>query len=107
MLGEGWHHHAGIFRALALVDADGIGMNQLVYLEEVIINGRAIDIDGHGLLDDVQLGDPANVPVVDILIVIVDGLHDLIADPENLPAQTPLRVPAGWIQALLEDVVQV
>ena len=69
MLRHDRHDHHRKLRALGLVNRDHVCQGQLVDF------------------DHVQRADEADVAVVDILVVIVERLHDLIASAEGVEAE--------------------
>ena len=71
--------------ALAFVDRDGICQGNLVQFAEVINHIPLVEPNDDLLLDWVNFGDDANVPVENLLVVVVLGLNDLVAEAK-LPA---------------------
>ena len=97
VLGGDGDDDAGVFGALAFVDTDGVGVDQFVCFEEVVDDGEAVHVDGDRLLDGVEGGDTADVPIKDPFVIIIDRLHHFVADAEGTAVEPFFRFTAARI----------
>jgi len=99
---DGWE-----LGALGLVHGHGVGGDDLVEFAEVVDHRASIEVDGEFLFEFIKGGDPADVAVEDVLVVVVAGLQDLVAAAEPDPEFLDPRDAFGWgIEGFLEDVVE-
>jgi hypothetical protein len=75
-----------VFRALTFMDGYGIGRHQGVELTEAVGYKTPVEAGSEFALVKVDVYDTADVPIVDLLIMIVLDLHDLVAGREH-PAE--------------------
>ena len=88
-------HDRAVFAALALVDGHGVGRFKLREHVEAVFRRFFIELDGHGLLLEIDLRDAADIAVEDPgpraetirpfphYIIVIPDLHYPIADPEG------------------------
>jgi len=84
-------YHHGELTALGLVYRDCVGQHQLVGLGEIVIDPPPVDLDRKYVLHQIDPGDEADIPIEDILIIIILNLHDLIPGAESGPEKAFLR----------------
>ena len=105
MLGQDRNHHGGVFGTLGFVDGDRVGVDEFVQFREVVGDLPAVEGNQHLLPLHVDANDPADVAVVDLLVIVVRNLHHLVADPVEPPH--PAHPLVAWVQRLLEFDVEV
>ena len=96
------NYHRRELRSLRLVDRDRIGQGDLVQLPEVVLNQPFVEAHCDLLLDGINALDDPDVAVEHVLVVVVLGLDDLVADLE--PPSEPLDAGlagSGRVQYLL------
>src|SRR6266508_5051674 len=103
--------HTWVLAALGAVDADRMGVGQLVQLVEPIGDLLVlIQQDAEFLLLERECGDHPDRPVEHAggaLVVVVPELHDLVSDPVDEAAEPALREPLSrWRQRDLEPLVE-
>jgi transposase len=76
------NHYRGIFRTLGLVNGDRIGGDDLIELAEVVVDQPAIKVEHELLGLRVNRLNEPEVAIEDIFVVVVDGLHHLVAAPK-------------------------
>ena len=86
------HDHGPILAALALVDADGVGVDQFIQVRQVIGHRPALEPHGQRLLHPVQGRDAAHVAVEHLPVIVVADLHHPVAQAEQPPAPAVLRL---------------
>ena len=67
-----------IFRTLGLVDGDRIGQHEAVEFAALIGDLAAVEIDRDLSRLGIDLGDEAEIAVIDLLVVVVLDLHHLV-----------------------------
>ena len=82
------HDYDRIFRTLGLMDRGGVGQRQLVQFCHIVFDHAVIKQDGERPILKVNLLDPADVPVENLLIVVVLDLHDPVVQAVGQPAPT-------------------
>src|SRR5271169_3805995 len=98
------HHrdyHCRIFRALALVDGNGISRDQHVKFAKAVGDTAAIEDRRKFTVVAAYSVDVPNVAVIDILVVVIFDLHDLVPWGEG-PAKPLDLMIAGRIQNSLQ-----
>src|SRR6516165_2338120 len=105
VLGRQRDDHRRVLRALALMDCRRVGEHQLVELAKAVGNFAAIEIDVELAFLHVDVGHDAEVPVVDLLVIIVLDLHDLVARTEG-PAETVNADLARRVQHVLQLYIE-
>ncbi len=100
MLGEDRNYHGWVFGALGFVYGDCIRQNNLVKVGKIIGYIPPVKRDGYLLVLRVYPCDSSDIPVEDLLIVIVFDLHDLVIDTK-VPV-TPYHPVFSWIKRLLQ-----
>ncbi len=78
---------------------------QLIEFIELVCNLAAIKLDGGFLVDGIEAFDSTYVTVENILVVVIDCLHDLVTNAE-CPA-IPLDRLTFRIETLLQSCVQI
>lgn len=106
LLGGEGNDNVGKLGALGFVDGYGVGEGEFVQLAKVVEDVAAVQADGDGLFDGVDVCDLADVAVEDFFVVVVFGLDDFVAEAE-LPAATVHNGLIGLrgIEGVLEFVV--
>ncbi len=108
VLRQNWNHHHGELRALRLVDAHRVGMDQFVQLRELVTHQRSVEVDGEHMLLQIQRGDAAHVAVEDLAVVVVANLHHAVAHAEDPRAMHGLGFARiRRVESLLQAPVQL
>src|SRR5262249_60890622 len=105
VLGHNGDNDGWIFGALALVDRGGIGRNQHVKLTKSVGDGSAVETYDKFSRIRIDIVDIADVPVIDLLIVVVLDLHPLMAGREGLAEALDLTL-ACRVQRRLQFTVE-
>ena len=74
------------------MDACGVGKGHLVQLPELILYCPAVEFNLQQPLFDVNLGNLTDVTVEDLLVIVVDGLDNLVAGGKGGPEPSNLRL---------------
>ena len=108
-LGDDRGDHEGVFAALGAVDADGVGVGELVELVEgVLTSGRRPCRSSIEPVLRVDRGDGAGLAVEDALVVVVADRHDPVADPEDRGAGPVLGdAVAGGVEPFLDHAAEL
>lgn len=107
MAGHEGQEDDGVFAALALVDAHGVGEGELADLRALVVDGRLSETDGEVV--GLELADVADVAVENMLLVVVLRLHDFVTETEGHNAVRVLglrgaRRVEGGLEAAVEAV---
>src|SRR5664279_1319381 len=94
-----------IFRPLGFVDRRGIGENELVQFAKEIGHVAAVEANCDLAELRVDRGDEAEIAVIDVFVVVVLGLHHLVADKEGRSKLHDLRF-GPWVEGLLQLDIQ-
>ena len=85
------------------MDGDGICQLQFVEFIELVDHLARSEADEQLLLFPIHGADPANIAVEDLLVVVVGGLDDLVAHPEEIAVDLTFFTVLGFrIQGRLE-----
>ena len=99
------HDDDGVFAPLALVDGAGVGQDELVQLGDVIGDIPAVEVDLELPLLHIHMADHADVPVEDLLVVVIADLHDLVV--QAVLGAAPAQADSRRIQDLLQLLVEI
>ena len=81
MLGDHWDYDGWKFRPLRFVDGNCICVYKLVDFIQVINYQIAIDLNGKRLLYLIYIYQYTDIPIKNILIIVVPNLHQFISYP--------------------------
>ena len=70
----------GVFGSLGFVVGGGVAQRHLVKFAEAVAHRTAVEVDQHLRGVGIDGGDEADVAVEDLFVVVVFGLHHLVAD---------------------------
>ncbi len=105
MLGCHQNYHGRVLTALRLVDGAGIGQAEFVQFVELVGHPPTVEI----YLDFLVLGgnrpNLPDIPIIDVLVVIIPHLHDAIAGAVYAPVARD-RLALG-IKHVLQDGVHI
>ena len=105
MLGRERDDDGGIFRALRLVDRRRIGGNHSVEFAQRIFDLAPVEAGDEEAFNLVDAQHGSKVAIEDIAVIIILGLHDLVAGRENRPEFLDLRGRIG-IEGFLQIGVE-
>ena len=105
MLGGHEDDDDGIFAALRFVDRARIGMHEFIEIGQIVADAASIHIHDDGFVLGVDGDDGADVPIKDILVVVIADLHDAVA--QAVLASEAFDFIALRIERFLEDGVEV
>ena len=95
MLRRQRHHDGGIFRPLRLVDRGRVGGDDRVQFPERIAQLASVETGDEGAFLAVDADDATEVAVEDLAVVVVLGLHDLVAGRKDEPNRSILSASSG------------
>jgi len=90
------------------VDADTVGVGQLVGLRPIVLNGPPVHHHGHHLIGHVEAVNLPDIAIEDVFFVIVASLNHLVAHAEQGAHQPPLGFATLLVRVepFLQHVVQ-
>jgi len=99
------HNHSRVFIALGLMHGNRIGQNQLFQLTIIIDDKSAVKIDPDFLILLINFSQAADIPVKNLLILVVPYLHDLV--PYLVNPGASLNRPLLFVYLLLKKMIQI
>ena len=106
VLAQQRQHHGRVFRALRLVDGDRVGDGQLVQLVGGIGQPAPVDGDLERLARGSMRGDPADIAVVDLALVVVLELHHLVAERRSGSGRASSASGGSGLRWRLQQLVE-
>ena len=86
--------HAGVFGSLALVDGHRVGQGEFIEIAEIVRDLSVVNLHHDRLVGRGDGGDPAQIAIVNGLVVVVPELEHPVPRAEDPPATQELGAPA-------------